>query len=88
MKFLHVNPGEEEESFPLHSSIPSLEEAVKIHFDLGSRRSMAIHWGTFSMTREYWLEPKILTLETAAAKGLADGEFAVVNIGETVSGAS
>ena len=41
MKQAHVNP----------------EEAVKIHKDIDSRYSVAIHWGTFILTDEPVDEP-------------------------------
>ena len=31
------------------------EEAVKIHQDVKSKRSVGIHWGTFAMTDEVLL---------------------------------
>lgn len=36
MKYQHINP----------------EEAVKLHIDIKSKRSLAIHWGTFSLANE------------------------------------
>ncbi len=60
-------------------------EAVGIHRDLRSRRSLAIHWGTFKMTREFYLEPRDRLREEADRQGLAAGEFVAVDIGETLS---
>ncbi|CAF0815862.1 unnamed protein product, partial [Brachionus calyciflorus] len=34
------------------------EEAVKIHMDVKSNKSFAIHWGTFALASEYYMEPK------------------------------
>lgn len=36
MKYQHVDP----------------EEAVKIHIDVQTKRSVAIHWGTFALANE------------------------------------
>lgn len=36
MKYQHVNP----------------DEAVRIHEDIGSKFSVAIHWGTFALANE------------------------------------
>ena len=43
MRNMHVNP----------------EEAVRIHQDIGSRLSLAIHWGTFPLTAESPSEPPL-----------------------------
>lgn len=76
MKYVHVNP----------------EEAVRIHQDIGSARSVGIHWGTFRLTYEHYLEPKLKIEELVREAGLGDdGEkalkFEVVHLGETVEGA-
>ena len=68
MRFVHVNP----------------EEAVSIHQDLKSRRSLGIHWGTFRLTYEPYLEPKNRTKEAMEKKGLDPDNFQVVDIGDTV----
>ena len=58
-------------------------EAVQIHLDLAARRSIGIHWGTFSLTDEALDEPPH-ALETARRqRGLADDAFTVMAIGET-----
>ena len=44
MKYQHVHPG----------------EAVEIHKDIKSKKSLGIHWGTFMLTTEYYLEPPVL----------------------------
>ena len=68
MRFDHVNP----------------EEAVLIHQDLKSKVSFGIHWGTFKLTLESYMEPKIkiLQLEEEAQPNVA--KFLVPGIGETV----
>jgi L-ascorbate metabolism protein UlaG (beta-lactamase superfamily) len=40
------------------------EEAVRVHLDVGARRSLAMHWGTFQLTDEPREEP-VRRLETA-----------------------
>ena len=68
MKAAHVNP----------------EEAVRIHRDVRSRRTVAIHWGTFQLTDEPLDRP---LAELAAARGrhrLAFGEFVTLRHGETM----
>ena len=69
MKFVHVNP----------------EEALKIHQDLKSKMSFGIHWATFKLTLEYYMEPKNKIVELTKndqKENLAP--FLVPNIGETV----
>lgn len=64
---MHVNP----------------EEAVKIHQDVRSRRSVAIHWGTFELTDEPLDEPPKRLREALVAAGIAAEEFFVMHHGET-----
>jgi N-acyl-phosphatidylethanolamine-hydrolysing phospholipase D len=59
------------------------EQSVKIHQDLGAKRSIGIHWGTFALTDESLDQPPI---ELAAARqkaGLTEDAFSVMKIGET-----
>jgi L-ascorbate metabolism protein UlaG (beta-lactamase superfamily) len=59
-------------------------EAVRIHLELGSRRSIAMHWGTFQLTDEGREEPvRALDLARTAA-GLAEGDFAVLAPGASL----
>ncbi|KAJ2707265.1 Protein-lysine N-methyltransferase efm4 [Coemansia sp. IMI 203386] len=65
---MHVNP----------------EQAVRIHEDIGSKKSIGIHWGTFVLTAEPVDEPpRRLCLEMDARGHPAD-EFTVLSIGETI----
>ena len=74
MKYVHVNT----------------DEAVKIHEDIHSEKSLGIHWGTFKLTYEFYLEPRTLIENRVAEKGkLADDatdalQFYTVQIGETL----
>ena len=59
-------------------------EAVQIHRDLGARRSLGIHWGTFELSDEPLDAPP---RELAAARreaGLTAAEFLLTAHGETV----
>jgi N-acyl-phosphatidylethanolamine-hydrolysing phospholipase D len=61
----------------------NVQEAVKIHQDLGPKRSLGVHWGTFELTDEALDEPpKQLVLEREAA-GISEEEFFVLSIGQT-----
>ncbi len=59
------------------------EEAVQVHCDLRSRRSVGIHWGTFPLTDEPLDEPPKRLRAAAQAAGLAPEEFQVLRHGET-----
>eukprot|EP00242_Pyramimonas_sp_CCMP2087_P010164 CAMPEP_0198207690 /NCGR_PEP_ID=MMETSP1445-20131203/11120_1 /TAXON_ID=36898 /ORGANISM="Pyramimonas sp., Strain CCMP2087" /LENGTH=371 /DNA_ID=CAMNT_0043880817 /DNA_START=180 /DNA_END=1295 /DNA_ORIENTATION=- len=58
------------------------KEAVQIHQDVGARHSFGIHWGTFVLTREHYLEPPKLLADSAKASGLKDDVFFVLKHGE------
>ncbi|KAJ2689714.1 Protein-lysine N-methyltransferase efm4 [Coemansia spiralis] len=59
------------------------EQAVRIHEDVGSRRSIGIHWGTFVLTNEAVDEPPLRLRREMEARGHLAEEFSVVSIGET-----
>lgn len=61
----------------------SPEEAVQIHKDLGIKRSIGMHWGTFPMGQER-LDQPIDDLAAARKKlGVKDEEFFLLKHGET-----
>lgn len=68
MKRYHMNP----------------EEAVQVHVDVGARRSVAIHWGTFMLTDEPLDEPPKRLGKAREEKGLTREEFFVLKHGETI----
>ncbi|KAJ2357640.1 Protein-lysine N-methyltransferase efm4 [Coemansia erecta] len=62
------------------------EQAVRIHEDVKSKKSIGIHWGTFVLTGEAVDEPpKRLEAEMKARGHLAD-DFTVLDIGQTTQG--
>ncbi len=71
-KFVHASP----------------EEAVKIHHEVRSKKSFGIHWGTFKLSAEYYLEPRLKTMqivnETNNAKDKEVLNFLVPQHGETI----
>ena len=67
MKSMHVNP----------------EEAVRIHQDVSSRQSVAMHWGTFRLTEEPMDEPPKALAQALAAAHVAAEKFWVMQHGET-----
>jgi len=67
MGAIHVNP----------------EEAVRIHQDIGARKSMGIHWGAFLLTAEEVNEPPRRLAEALAESNLLPGDFSALAVGET-----
>ncbi|KAM6144753.1 LOW QUALITY PROTEIN: N-acyl-phosphatidylethanolamine-hydrolyzing phospholipase D [Phoenicopterus ruber ruber] len=65
MKYQHVDP----------------EEAVRIHIDVQAKKSVAIHWGTFALANEYYLDPPVKLNEALERYGKED--FFVLNHGES-----
>ena len=67
MREQHANPG----------------EAVQIHLDLGAKRSIGMHWGTFSLTDEPLDQPPMDLIEARAKQQMEEAAFSVMMIGET-----
>ncbi|XP_070325771.1 N-acyl-phosphatidylethanolamine-hydrolyzing phospholipase D isoform X3 [Odocoileus virginianus] len=67
MKYQHVDP----------------EEAVKIHIDVQTKKSVAIHWGTFALANEHYLEPPVKLCEALERYGLKTEDFFVLKHGES-----
>ncbi|WP_213958659.1 MBL fold metallo-hydrolase [Variovorax sp. dw_954] len=58
-------------------------EAVKIHLDIGAKRSLGIHWGTFELTDEPLDEPPQRLTEEREAQRIDEDAFFTVAIGGT-----
>lgn len=67
MKEQHVNPA----------------EAVQIHQDLRAKRSVGVHWGTFSLTDEPLDHPPKDLAKARVAQGLTEEQFGLMAIGQT-----
>lgn len=69
MKTMHMNP----------------EEAVQAHRDLGARRSLGLHFGTWQLTDEA-IDAPVQALATArVAGGVGEAEFRAPDFGEAVA---
>jgi N-acyl-phosphatidylethanolamine-hydrolysing phospholipase D len=69
MKPLHLDPA----------------EAVRVHQDLRAGTSIAMHWGTFSLSDEPLDEPPRLLRETLGAMHIADEAFRIPRLNETIA---
>jgi N-acyl-phosphatidylethanolamine-hydrolysing phospholipase D len=61
----------------------NVQEAVRIHRDLGAKQSLGVHWGTFQLTDEPLDEPPRVLVQARRDAGLGDEEFFVLALGET-----
>ncbi len=58
-------------------------EAVRMHRDLGAKRSLGIHWGTFELTDEALDEPPRALAQALARAGVAPDDFFLLALGQT-----
>ena len=60
-----------------------LNEAVQIHLDLGAKRSIGVHWGTFSLADDPLDAPLHGLAEARRLKGVAEEAFFLLPVGGT-----
>ena len=60
-----------------------VEEAIQIHQDIKSKKSIAMHWGTFQLTDEPMDEP-IQLLNKFTKKNNLSKKFIALQHGETI----
>ena len=58
-------------------------QAVDVHLEVRAQQSLPIHWGTFQLTIEPFLEPAELLVEEMQQRGLPLDQFRPAKIGET-----
>ena len=68
MQKYHVNPN----------------EALMIHDDVNAAKSIGMHWGTFPLTAEEPGEPVKVLAQEKLAKGMSEGSFISLSIGESI----
>jgi L-ascorbate metabolism protein UlaG (beta-lactamase superfamily) len=59
------------------------KEAVDIHSDVKSKKSVGMHWGTFQLTDEAIDEPCELLKTETKIKGMRPDDFTCMEAGET-----
>ena len=59
-------------------------EAVRIHRDVSSKRSIGVHWGTFGLTDEPADQPPRDLAAACRAAGLPENAFTTMAIGQTL----
>ncbi len=67
MKDQHLNPA----------------ESVQVHRDVGAKRSVAVHWGTFNLTDEALDQPPIDLAAARTAASVSADDFFLLAVGET-----
>ena len=60
----------------------SPDEAVLIHMDVQSNKSVGIHWGTWAMSNEYFMEPPKKLMQVVQRHQLDPTSFIVLKHGE------
>ncbi|RWR98999.1 hypothetical protein B4U79_10266, partial [Dinothrombium tinctorium] len=59
-------------------------DAVKIHLDVKTKFSVGIHWGTFNLGKEFFLDPIYRLDEAKYCKRVNVNSFNVLAHGETI----
>ena len=58
-------------------------ESVRIHQDVGAKRSIGVHWGTFALTDELLDQPPRDLAIARQALGVTEADFGLLAIGES-----
>ena len=69
--------------FMLPQQLDPGKEAV-VHKEIRAQQSMPIHWGTFQLTHEPFMEPPELLSKAIKQSGIPGSQFRVLKIGETL----
>jgi N-acyl-phosphatidylethanolamine-hydrolysing phospholipase D len=60
-----------------------LDEAAQVHGDLGAKRSVGVHWGTFALADDALDAPLHGLARACGEKGIAPQDFFLLPIGGT-----
>lgn len=58
-------------------------EALQIHRDIGSMKSLAIHWGTYPLAEEDFVEPAFDLAKARETMSVSSKDFFTMNQGDT-----
>lgn len=58
-------------------------EACRVHNEIRARHSLGVHWGTFMMSDEHYMDPKIDFEKARVEYELEEGSVFTKNFGET-----
>ncbi|PIK49902.1 putative N-acyl-phosphatidylethanolamine-hydrolyzing phospholipase D isoform X2 [Apostichopus japonicus] len=61
----------------------SPEEAAKVHIDVKAQKSLGIHWGTFRLGSEFYLDPPKKAIEAMENLGQNPDDFFTLHHGES-----
>ena len=67
----------------MHEQHVDLNEAAQVHVDLGTKRSVGVHWGTFALADDALDAPLHDLARACAEKGIAPQDFFLLPIGGT-----
>lgn len=62
----------------------SPDEAVRAFVDLGAKKMLSIHWGTYDLADEDWDQPKRETIAAAKARNLNVADMGILDVGESI----
>ena len=83
LAFIHI--GAYDPAWMMETVHLTPEQAFDVHRDLGARRSVAIHFGTFQLTDEAMDEPAMRIDRLVQAHGPVDENFIVPAFGRVES---
>ncbi|QWT21871.1 MBL fold metallo-hydrolase [Bacillus sp. NP157] len=69
----------------MHGQHVDPAEALRLHREIGCRRSFAIHWGVFELADDQLDEPPRLLAEALASEGMTPDDFMLLRIGGRIA---
>lgn len=60
------------------------KEAVQVHLDIKAKHSIGVHWGTFMMSDEHYMDPPKEFEAARVEYGLSEDSIFTSKLGETI----